>query len=48
MKISRILALILALVMVFSLAACGAEKAPASGGASSGGEAKSYTIGINT
>lgn len=47
MKLTKFTALILAVVMVFTLAACNADKAePAKDDAANG--AKSYTIGINT
>ena len=50
MKLSKILAMALALAMVFSLAACGSQKseAPSANNAPADTGAKSYTIGINT
>jgi len=46
MKFAKLTALVLALVMVFALTACGAEKAEPAKDTADG--AKSYTIGINT
>ena len=51
MKLSKLLALVLALAMVFSLAACGgktAEPAKTDTGKTDAPAAKTYTIGINT
>ncbi len=50
MKCNRLLALLLALAMVFALAACGGQSAPAKtdDGKKDASAAKSYTIGINT
>jgi methyl-galactoside transport system substrate-binding protein len=47
MKMKKMLALILAAVMVLALAACGGKTdAPASGGGSGSGSAKTYKVGV--